>query len=91
MEDIGIIPTLLRISGSGFVYSYYVKLPAMIARLIGLTGGVGACADDGLSEHVVANKVFKMIAAAVVIRNSVIGRSSAMSPAMSPAIQLPSL
>ena len=56
---------LLRISGSG------MKLPAMIARLIGLTGGVGACADDGLSEHVVANMTFTMIAAAVKIRNSV--------------------
>ena len=43
----------------------------MIARLIGLTGGVGPWADDGLSEHVVANMMFKMIAAAVVIRNSV--------------------
>ena len=43
----------------------------MIARLIGLTGGVGPWADDGLSEHVVANMMFKMIAAAVVISNSV--------------------
>jgi len=62
---------LLRISGSGFIYQYYMKLPAMIARLIGLTGGVGACADDGPSEHVVANMTFTMIAAAVRIRKSV--------------------
>ena len=42
----------------------------MIDRLIWLTGGPCA-ADDGSSEHVVANVVLKMIAAAVTIRKSV--------------------
>ena len=56
--------TLLRISRSRFIYGYHMRLPATIARLAELTG-VACTRSDGLSEHVVANMVFKMIAAAV--------------------------
>ena len=63
--------SLLRISRSGFICRYHMKLPATIARIVELTGGVASCADDGLSEHVVQNMVWKMIAAAVRIRELV--------------------
>ena len=46
--------SLLRISRSGFIYRYHMKLPATIARLAELTGGVACSSSDGLSEHVVA-------------------------------------
>ena len=66
--------SLLRISRSGFLYRYYKTLPSTIARLAELTGGVACTRSDGLSEHVVASMVWKMIAAAVRIREFVSNR-----------------
>ena len=63
--------SLLRISRSGFIYRYHMKLPATIARLTELTGEVACTRSDGLSEHVVASTVWRMIAAAVRIRELV--------------------
>ena len=63
--------SLLRISRSGFLYRYYKTLPSTIARLAELTGGVACTRSDGLSEHVVASTVWRMIAAAVRIRELV--------------------
>ena len=63
--------SLLRISRSGFINRYHMKLPATIARLAELTGEVACTRSDGLSEHVVASTVWRMIAAAVRIRELV--------------------
>ena len=63
--------SLLRISRSGFIYRYHMKLPATIARLAELTGGVACSTSDGLSEHVVKSAVWRTIAAAVRIRELV--------------------
>ena len=63
--------SLLRISRSGFIYRYHMKLPATIARLAELTGEVASSTSDGLSEHVVKSAVWRTIAAAVRIREFV--------------------
>ena len=63
--------TLLRISRSGFIHRYHMKLPATVARLAELTGELASSTSDGLSEHVVKSAVWRTIAAAVRIRRIV--------------------
>ena len=54
-----------------------MKLPATIARLAELTGGVACSTSDGLSEHVVKSAVWRTIAAAVRIREFVTNNANA--------------